>query len=55
MISSDDIQHLATDIMMHIMHILQQYIRGYVTGVNRNRWTQNVVADIKLAFYIYYY
>ena len=49
MMLSDNIQHLATDITMHIMLILlQQYTRGYITGVNTNRWTQHVVADTRL-------
>ena len=29
------------------MHILEQYIRGHITGVNSCRWTQHVVADIR--------
>ena len=48
MMLSDNIQHLATDITMHIMLILQQYTRGYITGVNTNGWTQHVVADTRL-------
>ena len=48
MISSDNIQHLAINITKHIMHILQQYTRGYITDVNTNRWTQHVVADTRL-------
>lgn len=45
--TSDNIQNLATDITIHIMHILEQYIRGHITGVNSCRWTQHVVADIR--------
>ena len=45
--TSDNIQNLATDITIHIMHILEQYIRGHITGVNSSRWTQHVVADIR--------
>ena len=48
--SSDNIQHLGTDTTMHMMLILQQYTRGYITGVNTNRWTQHVVADTRLTF-----
>ena len=49
---SDNIQNLATDITMHIMHILQQYTRGYITGVNTNQWTQHVVADTRLNVFL---
>ena len=47
---SDNIQirNLATDITIHIMHVLEQYIRGHITGVNSCQWTQHVVADIGL-------
>ena len=38
---------MATDITMHIMHILQQYIRGHITGVDNSRWKQHVVVDVK--------
>ena len=55
MMFSDNIQNLATDITMHIMHILQQYTRGYITGVNSNRWTQHVVVDTRLNVYMYSY
>ena len=29
--------NLATDMTIHIMHILEQYIRGHITGVNSCR------------------
>ena len=45
--TSDNIQNLTTDITMHLLHILEQYIRGYLTGVNTNRWQKHVLADTK--------
>ena len=32
------------------MHILQQYGKGYITGVNTNRWKKHVVANTRLTF-----
>ena len=46
-ITSENIQNLANDITMHLLHILEQYIRGYLTGVNTNRWQKHVLADTK--------
>ena len=46
-ITSENIQNLATDITMHLLHILEQYICGYLTGVNTNRWQKHVLADTK--------
>ena len=48
--TSDNIQNLATDITMHLLHIMEQYIRGYLTGVNTNRWQKHVLADTKYVF-----
>ena len=31
------------------MHILQQYGKGYITGVNTNRWKKHV-ANTRLTF-----
>ena len=48
--TSDNIQNLATDITMYLLHIMEQYIRGYLTGVNTNRWQKHVLADTKYVF-----
>ena len=45
--TSENIQNLATDIIIHVMHILELYIKGHITGVNSCQWTQHVVADIR--------
>ena len=33
---------LATLETLHIVHILEQTVRGYLTGTNCNRWTSHV-------------
>ena len=35
-ITSDIIQSLVTEITIHLMHILQQYIRAHITGFNNS-------------------
>ena len=31
-----NIQNLSTDITIHMLQILQQYAKGYITGTNTN-------------------
>ena len=47
-IANENIQNLSTDITMHMMHILQQYGKGYLTGVKTNRWKKHVFAYARL-------
>ena len=39
---------MCTDITIHMMHILQQYSKGIVTGANTNRWKNHVLANSRL-------
>lgn len=41
----ESIQNLCTDIALHMLHILEQYVEGYITGVNTNRWKKHVLAN----------
>ena len=50
LLTHENIQNLSTNITIHIMHILQQYGKGYITGVNTNRWKKQVVANTRLMF-----
>ena len=43
-LTDENIQNLWTDISLHLLHILQQYGKGYLTAVNANRWKEYVVA-----------
>ena len=45
--TSSNIQNLPTNITMHLLHILEQYICGYLTGVHSNCWQKHVLADTK--------
>ena len=33
------------DVTLHFLHILQQYARGYFTGVNAKRWKHYLLAS----------
>ena len=48
--TSDNVQNLATDMTMHLLHIMEQYIRDYLTGVNTNHWQKHVLAGTKYVF-----
>ena len=50
LLTHENIQNLSTNITIHIMHILQQYGKGCITGVNTNRWKKHVVANTRLMF-----
>lgn len=45
--TDENIQNLATDVTLHFLHILQQYAKGFITGVNSNRWKKHVFLQIK--------
>ena len=53
MLTSENIQDLATDVTLHLLHILQQYAKGYFTGVNTNRWKQHLLADNRLLYFYF--
>ena len=50
LITDENIQKLSTDITLHLLHILDQYAKGFITGVNSNRWHDHVLADKKYCF-----
>ena len=37
LITDENIQNLSTDITLHLLHILDQYTKGFIPGVNSNR------------------
>ena len=46
-VTDSNIQNIATDITLHMLHILQQYAKGFISGTNTNRWKQHLLADKK--------
>ena len=36
---------------MHLLHILEDYSKGYISGVNTNHWKKHVLADSNCIFY----
>lgn len=42
-------KHLAMEITLHLLHNLQQHIKGCITGVNKNCWTQHLLVDERLS------
>ena len=40
--TGDNIQNLSNDIALHLLHILEQYARGFLAGVNTIRWKSHV-------------
>ena len=47
LMTDENIQNLSTDITLHLLHILEQYAKGFISGVNSNRWHDHVLADKK--------
>ena len=43
-----NIQNLFTDVTIHILHILQQYAKGYITGTSTNRWKNYALTHSRL-------
>ena len=41
-----DTTELATLETIHIAHVLEQIVRGYITGGNSNRWRTNVLCNV---------
>ena len=50
LITDDNVQNLSTDVTMHLLHILEQYTRGLIPGINSNQWKNHVLADKKYYF-----
>lgn len=48
-VTSENLQNLATEITLHLLHNLQQHIKGCITGVNKNCWTQHLLVDERLS------
>ena len=44
----ENIQNLCTYITLHMLHILQQYAKGYITGTNTNRWKNYALTHSRL-------
>jgi len=42
---SSDIKNLPYETTVHILHVLEQYCRGYISGCNSARWKHHVVSD----------
>ena len=51
----ENIQNLWTDITVHMLHILQQFGKDYITGKNTNRWKNNVLTHSRLQLSFYYF
>lgn len=49
LMTSENLQNLATEITLHLLHNLQQHIKGWITGVNKNCWTQYLLVDERLS------
>ena len=47
----ENMQNLCTDITIHMLHTLQQYAKGHITGTNTNQWKNHVLADSRLQFH----
>lgn len=47
----ENIQNLCTDITLHVLHILQQYAKGYITGTNTNRWKHYALTHSRLQLF----
>ena len=47
LVTDSSIQNMATDITLHMLRILQQYAKGFISGTNTSRWKQHVLADKK--------
>ena len=54
LLTDSNIQNLATDITLHMLHILQQYAKGFITGTNSDRWKQHVLADRKYCHVLFF-
>ena len=53
----ENIQNLWTDITVHMLHILQQFGKDYITGTNTNRWKNYVLthSGLQLSFYYFFF
>ena len=47
LVTDENIQNLAADVTLHLLHILQQYAKGFITGVNLNQSKKHVFTDKK--------
>ena len=45
--TSANFQNIAYDITIHILHVLEQYARGYISGGNDVKWKRHLTADLK--------
>ena len=50
LITDQNVQNLSTDITLYLVHIFDQYAKGFIAGVNSNRWKNHVLADKKYSF-----
>ena len=50
LITDENIQKLSTNITLHLLHILDQYAKGFIAGVNSNRCKNHVLGDKKYCF-----
>ena len=44
----ENIQNLSTNITLHMLHILQEYVKGYITGTNTNQWKNYALTHSRL-------
>ena len=54
LLTDSNIQNLATDITLHILHILQQFAKGFITRTNSNQWKQHVLAGRKYCHFLFF-
>ena len=47
MLVSSDIKNVPYETTVHILHVLEQYCRGYISGCNSTRWKNHVVSDCR--------
>ena len=60
--TSENFQRLPYDVTVHVLHVMEQYARGYISGGNDKSWKRHVVADtrhmrsnVKMYFYRFEY